>query len=637
VSGVCGIVRWDGGAVAAADLDRQMSALRHLGPDRSRQWMAGDAGMGALLMRTSREDAFDSQPLRDSAADLTFVCDARLDNREHVARALGIDDAQLAGMADSALLFAAYRAWGAGCAERLIGDFVFAAWDGRAGVLTLGRDHMGQRHLFYHVGEGFCAFASERKGLWGLPDVPRRLPTDLIARLLVEAGLVPGRRDDRPAAADGLQRVAGGTTTTISQGVVREHRYWTPQAGPEHLNRDEAYYVDAYRRVLGEAVACRLRRATAPVGLFLGGGFDSGAIAALAGPALAPTGNKLIAAASVAADPRNPRDARRWVETCERHMPHLDVRYVTDDRSNVLAGLERSFFVSDSPHAANRFVADSLLTAIKGTGARMVMDGHGGDYTLNPRADGFLGERLRRGQFGRFFSTLRARRQAQHYSLPGLFKSEILPLLPPVLTRRWIRWRGGLAPFGPTMPIGKDFARHAADLGARLPRPGWTAARDGRLRVLQARQGAPAGGWSMAANTHGLEFTQPFHDKRVVELALAIPDDFRLRNGRERSLAREALKDLYPPEFQTRRDHNDAMDPDYMDMAARLRPEILAEIDRMEQSGKLSSYLDFPKLRRMLTRTVGGRPGRYYEPATRQAIRAFLLGRYIEWFSGGNS
>ena len=595
--------------------------------------------MGALLMRVSQEDRFDAQPLRDADRDLTFVCDARLDNREEIAAALDLAPEALAGMADSTVLFAAYKAWGADCAEHLIGDFVFAAWDGARRTLTLGRDHMGQRHVFFHAGEGFFAFATERKGLWALPDVPRRLPQDRIARVLVQGSLFRADRAFSVAPPDGLAAVSGGTVVTVApDGAITERRYWTPHAAPEHQNRDEAYYVEAYRRVLGEAVACRLRRATAPVGLMLGGGFDSGAIAALAGPVLAPSGGKLIAAACVSAsNPGGPRDPRAWVEACQRHMPHLDVRYVTREGDDVLAGLERSFFASDSPHSEDRFIGDALFATIKAAGARVIMDGHGGDYTLNPRGKGYFVDRIRRGRLRDLAAEWRARRRHLGRTHWAMISSEILLYAAAPVMRRWRRWRNGLAPFGSTMPIAAGFAEAAAGQGVEPRRPRWTSIRAGMIAMLRSQQSGLMVGWAATASAHGMEFTEPFHDKRVVELGLAIPEDYCLRDGRERDLARKALKGLYPPEFQTRRDGNDAFQPDFMEMTARLRPALLTEIDRMEQSGRLSAQLDFTKLRRMLNRTLPGRPGTPSEPATRQAIRAFIWGRYIEWFTGGNS
>jgi len=638
MSGLCGIFRFDGSPVADQDLQRQMQAMAGRGPDRARRWRSGSVGLGSLLMRVTHEDIFDAQPLRDAARDLTLVCDARLDNREELAAALDIDPEALAVMADSALLFAAYKAWGADCAERLIGDFAFAVWDGKAQTLTLGRDHMGQRHIFLHAGDGFFAFATERKGMLALPDVPRILPTDRLARVLVQAHQVPLLPVFNPAPRDGLGHVLGGTVITVGpDGAISEHRYWTPHAAPEHLDRDEAYYIETYRRVLAEAVACRVRRATAPVGLLMGGGFDSGAIAALAGPALQPSGRKLIAAASVSAQEGTRLDARRWVEACGRHMPHLDVRYVTEVAADPLAGLDRAFYEAGGTLSSTRFIGDALFTVIKAAGARVVMDGHGGDYTLNCRGNGYFFDRLRRRRIRGLASEWRARRRVLGWSHRTMFTSEILSYAVPAVMRRWQRWRKGLAPFGPTMPVADTFLKQAQANGIHPHRPwGWGSIRGGMMTVLRAQQGAKMGGWAPVANSYGLEFTQPFHDKRVVELAVAIPEDYFLRNGRERHLARQALKDLYPPEFQTRRDGNDALQPDFMDMAARLRPTLMTEIDRMERSGKLSAYLDFPKMRRMLNQTKPGRPGEHYEYATRSALNAFIRGRYIEWFTRGN-
>ena len=69
---------------------------------------------------------------------------------------------------------------------------------------------------------------------------------------------------------------------------------------------------------------------------------------------------------------------------------------------------------------------------------------------------------------------------------------------------------------------------------------------------LRNQQNVPAQGFSIPAARHGLEFTQPFHDKRVVEFGLAIPEELYVKNGKTRYLARAALKDLYPPEYPDR-------------------------------------------------------------------------------------
>src|SRR5262249_2370713 len=162
MSGICGIFRFDGKPAAKSDLDRQMARLAHLGPDRTRTSSGGPIALGHLLMRVTREDTFDAQPIRD--AETTLVADLRLDNREELAAALSISADSLSVMPDSAVLLAAYKKWGGDCVERLIGDFAFAIWDARKKSLTLGRDHMGQRHVFYHRAPGCFSFASVLQG-----------------------------------------------------------------------------------------------------------------------------------------------------------------------------------------------------------------------------------------------------------------------------------------------------------------------------------------------------------------------------------------------------------------------------------------------------------------------------------------
>jgi asparagine synthase (glutamine-hydrolysing) len=100
-------------------------------------------------MRVTREDWNDARPLRDKAADLTLVADARLDNREELVDTLDIATDALCNMADSALILAAYKRWGEALVDHLLGDFAFALWDRLAQKLVLVRDHMGRRTLFY--------------------------------------------------------------------------------------------------------------------------------------------------------------------------------------------------------------------------------------------------------------------------------------------------------------------------------------------------------------------------------------------------------------------------------------------------------------------------------------------------------
>ena len=140
-------------------------------------------------------------------------------------------------------------------------------------------------------------------------------------------------------------------------------------------------------------------------------------------------------------------------------------------------------------------------------------------------------------------------------------------------------------------------------------------------------------GGALHAAAHAMEFTQPYHDKRVVELGLAIPEALYMRNGRDRHLARTALADVYPPEFQQRGSANDEWVPDFNEMIERVRPRLLAEIERMQKEGRLTRYYDFDRMRRMLT---DGRHNDRVEQSEQMAVRSFLHASYIEWFQRDN-
>ncbi|MGH6676493.1 MAG: hypothetical protein ACRECE_09790 [Xanthobacteraceae bacterium] len=215
--------------------------LAHRGPDSRKIAIDGRAGVGHCLMRVNQEDLFEAQPIRDGAAGVTLVADCRIDNREELAEQFDVSPADLRDMPDSALVLRSYQKWGEFCTEHLLGDFAFAVWDGHAQKLVLARDHMGQRSVHYHRGNGFFAFATEIKALWAIPDVRRELDEGQLARFIV-MDLLP-----RPGATffRDIVGLPGVKVLTLSpHGECSLRRYWKPSGDPQHQHRSESYYVE---------------------------------------------------------------------------------------------------------------------------------------------------------------------------------------------------------------------------------------------------------------------------------------------------------------------------------------------------------------------------------------------------------
>lgn len=639
MSAICGVLRFDGTAVSNVDLERQINAMSRRGPDRRRTFCDGALGLGHALMRVTEEDSFDDQPLVDRAARIALVADLRLDNREDLAKALAIGERSLHRLPDSALLLRAYKAWGEDCAEHLLGDFAFAIWDAAARKLVMGRDHMGARCIHYYRDRDFFVFATEMKGLWAIAGVPQRLDEFEVGRLLT-ADLSEPRGTTHFAGIRGMRPAT--VMTIAADGAERSGRYWTPQPDPRHVGRDETYYIETYRKVLQEAVDCRLRRNVRPSGMLLSGGFDSAAVAALAKPAVSARKRKLIAAASVMPPGQNDvrNNARRWVEACERHMPHLDVRYVTREGAGLLDGLEDHFDKNEGHATVDRIAKAAMLRVLAEAGANVVADGMGGDYTLNSRARGWLSEQLANGRLRLFVSELLAYRLNRDLPFWTVIKQEVIKPLLPEKIAHWLSTRHDTSKDEPIAPTSPDLAQRIRARGAhlrfKLPKSGAGGYYGRQLAVLVHEQGKTGNATHMAAAQYGLEYVQPFHDKRVVELGLAIPPTLIVRGGRNRYLARRAMGDLYPPELRVRPDGNDLRTPDVVDLAKRAQTQVLAEIKRMEGSPRLRRYFDFSKMRNMVEEAIADPTALTSERRLRVCLRSFFMARFIEWVERDN-
>ena len=639
MSAIFGILRFDGSEASARDLERVSNTLARRGPEGRRYSVAGPIGLGHCLMRVNQEDLFERQPLHDHEADLTVVADCRIDNRDELAGIFRFNTAQLREMPDSALVLRAYKAWGEHCAEHLIGDFAFAIWDGRAKRLLLARDHMGQRSIFYHRAADFFIFATEPAALWAVPDVPRKLCEIALGRHLLFANA----RSGNATLYEDILHVPGGSTVVVgADGEVSERRYWQPHADPAWLDRTEEEYVERYRTVVAEAVECRIRRLIAPPALCLSGGFDSSAIAGLAGPVLTTQGRKLIAVSSVLPEGEdnayNPRGA---VELCRRHMRHIEVRYVARSHELGFDNLERAFLRSSGIPNVDHNITDILFQEASAAGARLMMDGIGGDGTVNPRGGTFLHDLLRTGQVRRFLLEAGAHLRTGARSPKQILIDDIIRGLTPFWMRSiWRTLRHGGKAVWADRPIAPSFATRLLDAGtldraeviARL-RP-YMSTRTKMQSALLRLMAMPAHHFASEAAARGLDLTRPMLDKRVVELSRAIPEHLYVRDGRDRHLARRALASFYPPEFATRLSALEARRPGYHRGLQAELPKLSSEVRQLSRDAVLQNYIDFATLERGFAR-FDNEPGLVRGGA--HTLRAFYAARYIAWFQGGNS
>lgn len=631
MSAVFGIIRFDGAQVAEDALKKMGTAMQFRGPDGIRQRSLGAVGLGHCLMRVNREDRFERQPTVD--VDLALVADARIDNREAIAAELAIAPADLDRMADSEVILAAYRAWGPACADRLLGDFVFAVWDGARQQLCIGRDPVGLRGIHWYHGDGFAAFATEAKGLMALREVPRELDDVRLMRSLVR----DFRSGENSSLMAAVSTIPGGTVRTIAlDGRVADTRYWHPHAAPEHEERDAHYYHDTYRRLISEAIACRVRRLIDPPGLLLSGGFDSAIIAGLARDPAAMIGLQVLAVTSALAPDSGAAeerafDARRGAQWCRDHMPHLvHDWWVQSDESPFDRGGVTDHVADDVPLQLG-FVFEGMYRNLRSRGARTAFDGIGGDETVNPRVPSALAALW---QSRRLLALWReARIEARGTDIGAL------RLLIGVILPRWLRRlvRSEPAPDGiywTNRYCVKDrLDALLADGELRLPQRVKVGDRAARIRTLELLQSRARQNNANEAAAQGLELVRPLLDRRLVEFGLAIPDKVQRVDGRYRALARAALADVLPREFATRPHGQEGLLPQSRRILLGAAAKMREDLERWRERPELRSHIEIDQ---MLTDLDPQKI--QHADAIQLAVvaRIYLTARYIAWFRGLN-
>ena len=255
--------------------------MRHRGPDDGGVFRSTDSASQVALgaRRLSILDLSDAghMPMQTSDGRYTIVYNGEVYNAPTLRRALESRGHDLRSGTDTEVVLHAFAEEGVDCLPRLNGMFAFAVWDRESETLTLARDQVGIKPLYYMRGnEGGLAFASEIKSLTALADFPRRINTEALLQYLTFLW-VP----DPLTMFDGILKLLPGHWARYQHGVLTVEKYWDlefPADGaPFELNAKAV--ATATREQLRQAVQRQLL-SDVPVGAFLSSGIDSSCIVA---------------------------------------------------------------------------------------------------------------------------------------------------------------------------------------------------------------------------------------------------------------------------------------------------------------------------------------------------------------------
>ena len=551
---MCGIAGWyrrGGRPVPQSALVAACDRLRHRGPDDAGYLADGDFGFG--MRRLSIIDVEGGhQPILSPDGRHAIVFNGETFNHPELRRELEGSYAFQTDHSDTETILAAYLRWGDEAWLRLEGMYAVAIWDKLEKRLLLARDPIGIKPLFVTEQNGGLAFASEINGLRGLPEHRFEIDGDGVDDFFCFGHTLPPRtifKHVRPLEPGHLLRIG-------PKGEADVRRFWTPKIQVRSGISEQDWIEETRARVLDSVGKHML--SDVPVGAFLSGGVDSSAVAA----AMARSSGTNFKAFTVGF-PGSPRDE---TAAAARVASHLGVEHVVlpmqpQTAADVLPAVQAAF---DEPTAATSSVPLWYLSRTAAEHVKVVLCGEGGDEV-------FLG-----------YNRQRWAQRLAHWKplIEAVGGGGLVGALPELPWRKWNYGRQLARQFVEGARLGDGYERFFAavfittpDIRERIYTRDFFRGHQVRDSVEQrARNSFPPGERAELSDldefmlgdltvhlpaslcqrldrssmAHSLEARVPFLSHRLVEWALTIPADLKLRGSTGKYVLRRAVEPWLP-------------------------------------------------------------------------------------------
>jgi asparagine synthase (glutamine-hydrolysing) len=528
--------------------------LAHRGPDGA--GLYADDRVALAHRRLSIVDlAGGHQPLANEDGTVWVTFNGEIYNHASVRPELEAAGHRYRTRSDTETIVHAYEQWGDECVHRFRGMFAFAIWDAPRKRLLLVRDRLGVKPVYWTLVNNRLLFASEIKAI-------------------LESGLVQARPNERVLSEVLATRYTSGTETMFAgiykllpghrlvyqDGHVQITEYWDlPLDGPdpELARLPERELVDRFRTLLQESVRLRLM-ADVPLGMFLSGGIDSSAVAALMSREI----DRPVETFSVAFADRAFSELE-YARQVARAVGATSHEVVIDDR-DFFGALPRLVWHEDEPIAHPSSVPLHFVSALSRQHVKVVLTGEGSDELL--------------AGYGKYPRSLLNWRASGIYKrvVPAAVRTTVASSVVPRLPARFgrVARRSFLAvPRDPASMFFDTFAGMPLHLQHELLDPGVVTGADtygpsleyyrhsnraegilGRLLYTDVKTYLvellmKQDQMSMSTS---IESRVPFLDHQLVEFAARLPDRMKLQGFTTKRILREAMRGVLPDSILTR-------------------------------------------------------------------------------------
>jgi asparagine synthase (glutamine-hydrolysing) len=277
--GFCGEIRFDHDPINLGALGAMSASMIPRGPDGHGTWQQGPIALAHRRLSIIDLSAHAAQPMTDNALGLTVAFNGCIYNYKELRAELEARGYSFFSHGDTEVVLKSFHAWGDACVQRFHGMFAFAVAERDSGRLTLVRDRLGIKPLYYAQVRGGLRFASTLPALLAGGEIDTEIDPVALHHYMHFHAVVPAPH----TIVRGIRKLPPATVRVIEpNGTSREHCYWEPRfETPEDERR--LTFEDWQDRVLAALRLAVERRLVADVdvGVLLSGGLDSSLIVGL--------------------------------------------------------------------------------------------------------------------------------------------------------------------------------------------------------------------------------------------------------------------------------------------------------------------------------------------------------------------
>jgi len=507
--GICGELRFDKAPADQAALSRMLKVLVPRGPDSGDTFVEGSLAFGHRRLAIIDLSDRSSQPMVDNETGNVLVFNGTIYNYKALRADLVKRGHRFTSEGDTEVILKSYAQWGEQCVQHFSGMFAFVIWNKRKRELFMARDRLGIKPLYYTQDRDRFRFASNPQALLAGGGIDTELDSVALHHQLTLHAVVPAPR----TVLTHVRKVEPATTLTLTtDGKEKHNRYWHIHACRPEQNRSAEEWVDAIHVSLREAVDRRRLAADVPVGVLLSGGLDSSLLVAL----LAEAGQSDLHTFSVGFEDQ-PEEKGNEFEFSDQVVERYGTRHhkFLVPNNAVLENLPDAVDHMAEPMVGQDAVAFYLLSQRVSEEVKVVQSGQGADEVFG----GYFWYPRMAAERGEYIDRFR-----KHYF--DRSHDEVLAALEP-------KWHG------------LDYT--SALIDKRLHREGADTFMDQVLRmdVDTLIVDDPVKRVDNMTMAWGLEARVPFLDHDLVELAMQMPPEMRLREDGKYPL-KAIARDLLP-------------------------------------------------------------------------------------------